>query len=1067
MKLTNAKYLALLGVFCAVLPCLSEVTVWNITRWSGGDATLKNNRFTEALNSSKDGDVLLILNDITVNAPAELKLAPGQTSKKVTVLSTNSVPVNIFNNGETYGMTIATGTTLVMSNVTYDCKNMSQVQDVFTLKAQNTSGQPVARMILENGATIQNAVLTTKAKKENAVIKVNRGAVFTMRPGSAILKCKNNSKPGSGGAVFCDYGTVIMTGGTIAGCTSAGNGGAIFTDGTRWDSQVNERDGYNVNERGDIFISGGYITNNTCASGKMGGGIYLGNTGPLLHITGTTVISNNFSGSVADDVSTYNLQEHYENRLKLVDYHESHPAGFTYEGQLFTGWVGVRYPNKAQVEIPEGQQFGGIWEYFNGNQEEARNFYWNGDNSYRGKIVDNSLVWSKHVIYELPKDGKTVAAVLQTDESPIYMELNADYVMEQTALVPENKELIIDLKGYNLMCDFHVSNETARVTILDSSTNKAGTVTGHRDSPSPNAFYLAGGSYATLPKPEWVASNCVVIGNYCTNHPYMVATKVWDAEHERTVTDLTMVSFDNSEPGYSSTKEVREGRNADNTLNVSNITYSTGDWKFMEYTNVNYHVQVLAVPVVSNGTSIVEVGERVMLFNSRTRESTQGFSTEGEFQWSQAARSYGLIKLIHQTLRTQGQTHTTNAEEVAYFRFPEPAFVATQRKTGGKLPIKVVDELLASFGYNRAQGFTEDVVNENLDTKQSNGLRKWENIVTGTAENQLLLSTVENGSDGGVSLNVALADAGKVGRGDTGYTVKYDIRKSTANGWVRVGEIMDAPRFSVPLLGENGASVGASGFYRITTLIIPEGELSVTNEIPSTNIVGVLEVASKLTNTLAAVPWTALAKDPVESAANLVKVADYVHTPHLWEGDSVQVADKGHIYRYWQWGGQNNGWQGATTVTAKEVVPETDASAHSLARNSAVWVTRNKPTEKPFFLIGQYSSEVQKLKIEEGTEADPVCTLVPNPCLTAINVNAYDWGANPIGNNKDLIRIPNEGKAPVLVQWNGSEWGRYVLEGRKSVWKNDVTIPAGTGFWYMRCGGEFEIELPASKPVAE
>ena len=118
MKLTNAKYLALLGVFCAVLPCIAEVTVWNITRWSGGDISLKNNRFTEALNSAKDGDVLLILNDITVNAPAELKLVPGQTSKKVTVLSTNSVPVNIFNNGETYGMTIATGTTLVMSNVT-------------------------------------------------------------------------------------------------------------------------------------------------------------------------------------------------------------------------------------------------------------------------------------------------------------------------------------------------------------------------------------------------------------------------------------------------------------------------------------------------------------------------------------------------------------------------------------------------------------------------------------------------------------------------------------------------------------------------------------------------------------------------------------------------------------------------------------------------------------------------------------------------------------------------------------------------------------------------------------
>ena len=1062
MKLSNAKYLALLGVFCAVLPCFAAE--WYITHWSGGSKEEKNSRFTEAVNSAKDGDVLILQTNVTVNADAELKIKPNEktTTKRLTVTSKEGECFSIFNKGESYGVKIGTGTTLVLSNLTYDCQGMSQIEDVFLLAEQKTSGQPVARMILENGATIKDALLKTYYDKENAVIHIKRGAVFTMRPGSAILNCKNESSPGKGGAICCDYGTFIMTGGTIAGCTSKGNGGAVHTDGTR----LEEASGYNVNERGDIYISGGYITNNTCASGKMGGGIYLGNTGPLLHITGTAVISNNFSGAIADDVSTYELKEQYVNRLKLVDYHDSHPSGFTYAGQLFTGCVGVRYPDVLDVENPQNKPFGAVWEYFNGQQEEARNFFWNGNSKYRGKIEDNSLIWSTHVIYELPKDGKKVAEVLQTDESPIYMELSSDYEMTQTALVPENKELVIDLKGYNLTCDFHVSNKTARVRIFDSSTNKAGTVTGHRDSPEPTAFYLEGGSYAHLPKPEWVASNCVVIGNYCEEHPYMVASKVWDANHDRTVTDLTMVPLEAAD------SEVRAGRNEDGTLNVGKITFSTGDWKFMAYTNEEYRVQVFAVPAVSNETTgiVSEVGERVVIFDSKTKDGSQGYGNEDEFEWINANLSHGLIKLIHMTLRVQGTTPITNNEEIAYFQFPEAAFEATQRKTGGKLPIKVVDELLASFGYNRAQGFTRDVVNENLDTKQANGLRKWENIVTGTAENQLLLSTVENGSDGGVSLKVALADAGKVGRGDTGYTVKYDIRKSTESGWVRVGEIMDAPRFSVPLLGENGASVGASGFYRITTLIIPEGELSVTNEIPSTNIVGVLEVASKLTNTLAAVPWTALAKDPVESAENLVKVADYVHTPHLWEGDSVQVADKGHIYRYWQWGGQNNGWEGAQTVTRDAVLPETAASAHSLERNSAVWVTRNKPTEKPFFLIGQYSSEVQKLKIEAGSGDNPVCTLVPNPSLTAVKLNdsVWNWSTNPIGNNKDLIRIPNGDKAPLLVQWDGKEWGRYVNEGRKTVWTNDVTIPAGTGFWYMRCGeDEFEITLPASAPVTE
>ena len=902
--------------------------------------------------------------------------------------------------------------------------------------------------------------VTSETQNENAAIHVKTGAVLRIQHGAMIQNCNNESNPGKGGAICCDYGTIIMSGGTITGCSAVGDGGAIHTDGTRVDSvEVN-----GISARGDIYISGGYITNNICGAAKFGGAIYLGNSGPMLHITGNPVITNNFRGSVKggtpDDISTYLLENAYANRLKLVCHSEDNPSGFTTNGITFTGSVGVRYPDpsidKGLNNDPQGFRFGGMWEYFAGTDEEPRNFFWNGNSEYRGYISGNSLLWTKHIIHELPMDEDKVADLIKNNESPIYVQLNDNYRMEKAANMPENMQLVFDLNGFNLECDFHVSNATAQVVIRDSSLMKSGTVSGHRDSEYPNAFVLEGGSYAIEPKPEWVASNRVLISNYCNEHPYMVASLAWDTTNTAHIADLTKVPLSEADG---------EVRMVTSAADIAPITFSTGDWVDMvANSNLNLRAQVFAVAAVSNETTgITEFGNRVMIFDTGTGETS---GREDVFNWP--AQSYGLIKLIHITTEQKGENLVTNNEEIAYFQFPEAMFEATQRKTGGKLPIKVVDELLASFGYNRAQGFTLDVVNENLDTKQANGLRKWENIVTGTDEDQLLLSTVENGSDGGVSLKVALADAGKVGRGDTGYTVKYDIRKSTESGWERVGEIMDAPRFSVPLLGENGASVGASGFYRITTLIIPEGELSVTNEIPSTNIVGVLEVASKLTNTLAAVPWTALAKDPVESAANLVKVADYVHTPHLWEGDSVQVADKGHIYRYWQWGGENNGWEGAQTVTRDAVLPETAASAHSLERNSAVWVTRNKPTEKPFFLIGQYSSETQKLKIEAGTEANPVCTLVPNPCLTAINVNDYNWGENFIGNNKDLIRIPNGDKAPLLVQWNGKEWGRYVNEGRKTEWKNDVTIPAGTGFWYMRCGREeFEITLPASAPVTD
>ena len=1053
----------LLLAVCAIL-FAQEVSAkkWTITMWNYSRNKDREKAFTYALNNASDGDILEIQNDMEVTSDAEVY-------DNVLVTSAPGENNTITNIGRTFICNIHPGGHLTLSNVTIDCKNEYRRTDLFNLNAMeikrgwwSTMTTNIARMTIGGGATIKNVHLSSSTDNENAAIHVKTGAVLRIQQGAMIQNCNNESNPGKGGAICCDYGTIIMTGGTITGCRAVGAGGAIHTDGTRVDSPVvNGR-----SARGDIYISGGYITNNVCGAGKFGGAIYLGNSGPMLHITGSPVITNNFRGSelgrgTPDDVSTYLLQNAYANRLKLVG-HLDEPAGFTTNGITFTGSVGVRYPDpfvdSSYTGSPQGLRFGGAWEYFAGTDDEPRNFFWNGDDGFRGSFSANSLIWSGFIVHELPRDEDKVADLIKNNASPVYVQLNDNYTMEKPANMPENVQLIIDLNGFNLDCDFHVSNDTAQVVIRDTSLMKSGTVSGHRDSEYPNAFLLEGGSYHTFPPDEWVASNRVLIGNYCTNHPYMVASLAWDTTNTAYMADLTKIPLSQVD---------NEVRIVSGASDIDKITFSSGDWVHMvANSNTALRAEVFAVAAVSNETSgISEVGDRIKIFD--TAEPHEGVSgREDEFVWN--AQSYGLIKLIHITTEPKGENLVTNDEEITYFQFPEAQFEATQRKTGtGKRPITVVGQLLSSLGYNRVQGLVETDVNETLDRKQENGLRRWENIVTGTAENQLLLSTVSNDGNG-LSLNVALTDADKEERTDTGYTVKYDIRKSTADGWVRVGEIKDEPRFSVPLLDGDNKSVEASGFYRITTLIIPEAfDLSVTNEIPSTNIIGVLEVASKLANTLTAVPWTALAKDPVESAANLVKVADYVHTPHLGAGDSVQVADKGHIYRSWEWGGQNNGWQGATTVTKNSVIPETAASAHTLSRDSAVWVTRNNPTEKPFFLIGQYSSETQKLKIEAGTEADPVCTLVPNPCLTAINVNAYDWGANPIGNNKDLIRIPNGDKAPVLVQWNGSEWGRYVLEGRKSVWKNDVTIPAGTGFWYMRCGGEFEIELPASKPVTE
>lgn len=1006
------------------------------------------------------------------------------------------------------------GYTLTLTNIVFDGKDYSRrTTGLFYLNESSNTNQ-IARLELKKGTTIQRFTVTTTADADHAVIHAKKGSRIIIDDGAEILDCHNKSANGNGGAICCDSGNIVMNGGVIANCSAKGSGGAIRVTGARNTAE----DHLGVAMRGDIFLYGGYITNNVCGEGSAtgaecyGGGIYLGDTGPMLHVIGPAVVSNNIckvrtGGSnnnptyeeIPDDVSTFELDERYANRLKL----SGDKSGLMFD----EGWIGVRYPDlrgKTETEIEnelKNKSFGGVWEYFTSTHEESRQFFWNGDNRYRGWMNGNALVWTRHKIYQLPYDRTTVKDILKNPDPshPIFIEFNDGFIMNGQAYgdthirVPDGVEVTFDLQGHSITCNLEVA-AGGKVTFRDSSTNRVGKVYGYRDVVSTvehgsdaynNAYVLEGGSYHTKPDPAWVAPDCVVIDNYCEIHPWMVARLAWETNLTSRVADVTLVPLETVD------NEIRE---VADISDVDEITYSTGDWVRNAHTNVNFHVRVLAVPAVSNEVNGVvrfeEAGDRITYFDTASggvkdsdniqmpanqsqilpsNDANDGnaisYGREDAFIWN--TMSYDLIKLIHITYRKSGSVETTNAIEQAYFRFPKAAFAATQRKTNGQLPITVVDQLLGSLGYNRAAGFSQENVNATLDTKENNGLRKWENIVTGTAADHLLVSSVEE-SDNVTTLKVSMTEPNKSHRGDTGYSVFYDLKKSTDTGWVRVGEVMNKPEFSVELTDEDGKSKNASGFYRVTTLIVPNDTLSVTNEIPSTNIIGVLEVASSFTNTMAAVPWVALSREATTLSSEPLTISKYLHTKQLEDNDFVRVANNGHVYQGWSWNSDSKKWEGLPTATAREVVSPQDPESHQLSRDNVTWVTRSSPTDKPFFIIGQYSPDDITLTIAAGAERAPVCTLVPNPSLKPVKINEdYDWGDKP--HEYDQIRIINEKEAPIqLFRHQGKWFGWFVDENNRSYLTDDISIPAGHGFWYHRCGdSSFELTLPTSKPFKE
>jgi len=310
---------------------------------------------------------------------------------------------------------------------------------------------------------------------------------------------------------------------------------------------------------------------------------------------------------------------------------------------------------------------------------------------------------------------------------------------------------------------------------------------------------------------------------------------------------------------------------------------------------------------------------------------------------------------------------------------------------------------------------------------------------------------------------------------DLGYTMLRELRKEQDGAWVRVAGPAAAgnPSFPIELEDEGGNSVDASGLYRVVTLLVPNQNTAITNEIPSTNIIGVLEINNAVSNTITAVPWKQLASDP--ATASDVTVSNLVAALNLSAGDAVYTLDA-EQRGYRMWNRQADGiWEPVTTVRtaddgSSQVLQAESADAASLPRGNAVWVKR-ADTTKPYFLVGQYDEGEVTVQVPGKTDAGAGLALIAIPSFKPVYLNkpndydgtqAYiDWSKFkfPVG-TKDRIRVPVDG-VQVEIEYRNGVWGtpdyRYEYNEKKKKWgwssvfkPYDAPIKAGTGFFYFR-----------------
>lgn len=387
-----------------------------------------------------------------------------------------------------------------------------------------------------------------------------------------------------------------------------------------------------------------------------------------------------------------------------------------------------------------------------------------------------------------------------------------------------------------------------------------------------------------------------------------------------------------------------------------------------------------------------------------------------------------------------------------------------QRMDGSSLVVELEDEKtlldrLHDLGVDLLDpGYDEPSATGFLNETQENGLRRWENLVTGTPSSQHLLDTAHSEEPTTIAFEMVYDPVDMV---DLGYDVFHSLHKydDEAGEWVQIADLKrldlaGRSTFDVDALGEDGASLNASGFYRVKTVIVPRKRAEIVNVIDSRNIVAVMEVDYDIHNVMTAVPWHGLATLP--ESTRPMPALDAVQRGQLDAGDSMYFVNASGEHERWTLDESRN-WTYAG---------DGEPTVLELERGSLFW-TERADVSRPFFVIGQYTSERDiEIDIPAGTKNDPAVTLVPNPNFFELPLNSIEMLTTP-GRN-DYIQIPTDTFIPLMIGWKSSYgWYGYVVDPAtlRSRAKNDYAVPHGTGFWYINRTGGFKMTVPVVYPT--
>ena len=223
-------------------------------------------------------------------------------------------------------------------------------------------------------------------------------------------------------------------------------------------------------------------------------------------------------------------------------------------------------------------------------------------------------------------------------------------------------------------------------------------------------------------------------------------------------------------------------------------------------------------------------------------------------------------------------------------------------------------------------------------------------------------------------------------------------------------------------------------------------------------ILGVLPVAvaADQNDIILNIPWIEASQS---STGDGVAVVNLVKTANLSDGDMLFWYD-GSAYQAWTI--DKNAWVPTLVSKSAGIPAAVEATEETLQRGQAIILHRLDAEEAAtIYIVGQYVAGSGSSTIAAGAPKAPVYTLIAPPSVDSPTVLSAKLTSAVDGDEVTFMK----GGQIKSYSYKGTSWGTTSLDQTKTPPRpvftpasaDDMTLPAGAGLYYKRCGAKFTV----------